>query len=82
MLGRDGRAGGCDVLAEIPLVVAVTLGNVDVVDEGVEMLSIEHHQLCARVQRACATLTWGTSSFPRFWRRDCTHPGRGPPYVR
>jgi hypothetical protein len=74
VFGRDGRAGGSNVLVEVPLLVAVIVGNAAVVDEGVVAFAVAH-QLCRR-RRAREVLTCATSSFPRLRRRDCAHLGR------
>ena len=40
MLGRDGSAGGSEVLVEVALVVVVMLGKFDVLDGGVVVLAM------------------------------------------
>jgi hypothetical protein len=69
VFGRDGRAGGSNVLVEVPLLVAVIVGNAAVVDEDVVVFAAAH-QLCRRWERAREVLTCATSSFPRLRRRD------------
>ena len=44
MFGRDGRAGGSDELVVAALAVEVVPGNVDVVDEGMPVLAVEHQR--------------------------------------
>jgi hypothetical protein len=72
VFGRDGRAGGCDVLVEVPLAVVFMLGKVDEADDSVEVLAIEH-QLCGPNSPACAFLTCATCSFPWLRGRHRTH---------